>query len=105
LFATTGFAVDHEGISIYKTGPQTGYLLVSDQGANRFWIYRREGEPGKPHDHAPVKIVQAATLESDGSDITAVSLPGFARGLFVAMSTDKTFHYYAWEDIAGDELK
>lgn len=105
LFATTGFAADHEGISIYKTGPQTGYVLVSDQGANRFWNYRREGAPGKPHDHVPVKILQAATLESDGSDVTALPLPGFPRGLFVAMSTDKTFHYYAWEDIAGTDLK
>lgn len=105
LFATTGFAADHEGISLYKTGPRTGYVLVSDQGANRFWIYRREGAPGKPHEHTPVKIVQAATLESDGSDVTALELPGFPRGLFVAMSTDKTFHYYAWDDIAGTELK
>lgn len=105
LFATTGFAIDHEGISIYKSGPQTGYVLVSDQGANRFWIFRREGSPGKPHEHTPVKIVQAATLESDGSEVTATPLPGFPHGLFVAMSTDKTFHYYAWEDIAGAELK
>lgn len=105
LFATTGFAVDHEGISIYKSGPRTGYVLVSDQGADRFWVFRREGAPGMSHEHAPVKIVQAATLASDGSDATSTPLPGFPHGLLVAMSTDRTFHYYAWEDIAGTDLK
>ncbi len=29
----------------------------------------------------------------------------FRSGLFVAMSTDKTFHYYSWDDIAGAELR
>ncbi|MGH8019406.1 MAG: phytase [Opitutaceae bacterium] len=105
FFATSGFAADHEGISIYKTGDGTGYLLVSDQEENRFWIFRREGEPGRPHEHKPVKIVETATQSSDGSDVTAVALPGFPHGLFVAMSGDRTFHYYSWEDMAGAELQ
>jgi len=25
-------------------------------------------------------------------------------GLFVAMSDDRTFHYYSWADVAGREL-
>ena len=36
-----------------------------------------------------------------------VSIPlnnTFKHGLFVVMSDDKTFHYYRWEDIAGEEL-
>ena len=37
----------------------------------------------------------------DGSEVTAEALPGFPGGLFVAMSTDRTFHYYAWDDIAA----
>lgn len=104
LFATSGFAADHEGISIYRTGPRTGYLIVSDQGANRFWIHRREGEPDKPHEHTPVKIVQAATRASDGNDVTSLALPGFADGVLVAMSDDRTFHFYAWADVAGPDL-
>ena len=106
LFATSGFTSDHEGISVYKINGGTGYLLVSDQQANRFWIFTREGSPGKPHDHRLVKIIQVATGESDGSDVTSLALgPKFSRGFFVAMSDNKTFHYYAWEDIAGKELK
>jgi 3-phytase len=33
--------------------------------------------------------------------VTNVPLPGFPGGLFVAMSTDRTFHFYAWDDIAA----
>ena len=29
----------------------------------------------------------------------------FPSGLFVAMSDNRTFHYYSWDDIAGDNLK
>jgi len=106
LFAKTGFAEDHEGISIYKTGPKTGYLLVSDQGANQFYVFRREGESGNPNDYKVVKVVKVAAQVSDGSDVTNVALgKQFPKGLFVAMSDDKTFHYYRWEDIAGKDLK
>ena len=105
-FGTSGYAEDHEGISIYKFPDGTGYILVSDQQANRFRIYKREGEPGRPHEHALVKTVPVSTLESDGSEVTSRPLgPKFPHGLFVAMSEGKVFHYYSWGDIAGDDLK
>jgi 3-phytase len=106
LFGTDGFRRDHEGISIYPTGPGTGYIVVSDQQVNRFRIFKREGEPGRPHEHTFVKSVLLEARDSDGSDVTPVALgPLFPKGLFVAMSTDKTFHFYGWEDIAGTDLK
>lgn len=106
LFAKTGFSEDHEGISIYKTGPGTGYILVSDQGANQFHIFRREGEAGHPNEHKLLKIVRVAAQISDGSDVTSTPLgKQFPHGLFVAMSEGKTFHFYRWEDIAGSDLK
>ena len=46
LFATDGFAEDHEGISIYATTDSTGYILVSDQGGDRFQIFRARGGSG-----------------------------------------------------------
>ncbi len=104
LFGTTGFASDLEGISIYKVADGTGYLIVSNQQADTFRLFRREGEPGRPHDHRLVTAVRLSTRESDGSEVTNVALPGFPDGLFVAMSTDRTFHYYAWQDIAGGKL-
>lgn len=106
LFATTGFAEDHEGISIYKLTDSTGYILVSDQGANRFQIFSREGTKEDPYAHKLLKTVPVAARQSDGSDVVNVSLNDtFKKGLFVAMSDDKTFHFYRWEDIAGQELQ
>lgn len=105
LFATTNFAADHEGISIYTVNDGTGYILVSDQGGNHFNVYPREGTAKGPHDHPLLKIIPTSTQDSDGSDVTSVSIPGkFKSGLFVGMSTDKTFQFYRWEDLAGRDL-
>lgn len=106
LFGTSGFAGDHEGISIYKISDGTGYILVSDQQANQFRIYKREGEPGQPHSHLLIKTVPVSAIESDGSEITSTVLdPRFPSGLFIAMSNGRVFHYYSWDDIAGSDLK
>ena len=102
LFGTTGFTSDHEGISLYKHADGTGYLLVSDQQANRFQIFPREGMPGHPHEHPLLKTVAVAAIESDGSEVTSVPLGGkFPHGLLVAMSNGRVFHYYSWDDIAA----
>lgn len=98
-FGHTDFAEDHEGLSIYRRADGTGYLFASDQQANRFNIYAREGMPGASHEHRLLASVPLATDESDGSEITSVALPGFPGGLFVAMSTDKTFQFYAVADL------
>ncbi len=106
LFATTNFVQDHEGISIYKINDGTGYILVSDQQANQFHVFPREGANGNPNNHPLIKTVNVSTLESDGSEVTSVALNDqFKSGLFVAMSMDKTFQFYRWQDIAGTDLK
>jgi 3-phytase len=106
LFAFEGFKQDQEGISIYEATDSTGYILVSDQQNNRFQIYTREGTGNMPHQHKLVKTINVETLESDGSEGTSTGLNDqFSKGLFVAMSSNRTFHYYSWEDIAGDDLK
>ncbi|MDO1511635.1 phytase [Maribacter confluentis] len=105
LFANQNFTEDHEGLSIYQTDLGTGYIIVSDQQANKFHLFSREGSNSDPHDHQLVKVVELMTNESDGSEVTNASLGTlFPKGLFVAMSDDKTFHFYSWEDIAGENL-
>lgn len=105
VFATSGFASDHEGISIYKADDGTGYILVSDQQAGQFRIYRREGAPGYPHDHTLMKTVPVSAIESDGSEVTSRPLgPQFPHGLFVAMSNGRVFHYYSWEQLTAGDL-
>lgn len=98
-FGQNDFTQDQEGLSIYKRANGTGYLLVSDQQANQFNIYAREGVSGDTQQHTLLARVKLATTESDGSEITTAPLPGFAGGLFVAMSSDRTFQLYAVADI------
>lgn len=104
LFGTTGFTDNHEGISIYKFQNGTGYILVSDQQANQFHIFPREGSAANKHVHPEIKVIKTSTIESDGSDVTSQSLPGFPHGLFVAMSDDQTFQFYRWEELVGKDL-
>jgi 3-phytase len=105
LFGTTGFADNQEGISIYKFDDGTGYILISDQQANRFNIFPREGTNNGIHDHPILTSIYCSTIDSDGNDVTHLALPGFPHGLFVAMSGNKTFQLYKWEDLANDQLK
>lgn len=100
LFATTGFAEDHEGISIYKTGERSGYILVSDQQANRFHVFNRENP------HQELVVIPVATNESDGSEVTNVALGNlYPKGFFVAMSDNRTFQIYKWEQLEAMILK
>ena len=102
LFATTGITGDHEGLSIYQEKGGKGYIILSDQQANKFQLFTREGTKSNPHDHQLVRIVSAKTIESDGSDILNMPFNStFRNGLFVAMSSNKTFQFYKAEDIVG----
>lgn len=100
FFGQEDFKRDQEGISIYRVTDSTGYIIVSDQQANRFNIYPREGVDNTPHKHEKITSVYLSTIYSDGSEVTNVSLPGFPNGMFVAMSDDKTFQLYSWKEIA-----
>ena len=96
LFGTKGFKEDHEGISIFKTSDKTGFILISDQQANQFHVFRREGDAGDANKHTILRTIKTQTNESDGSDIIHRKLNSkFKDGLFVAMSDNKTFHFYS----------
>jgi 3-phytase len=106
FFATTGFEDDHEGIAIYKIDDGTGYILISDQEAEEVHIFPREGTAANKHAHPLIKVVSWEANDSDGIEVVNYPIPPyFMNGLVVAMSDNKTFHFYRWEDIAGDDLK
>jgi 3-phytase len=106
LFGTDNFTEDREGIAIYPIDERRGYILVSDQQANRFNIYSREGKPGSPHDHTLLTSVNTVTNECDGCEVTPTPLGDkFPHGLFVAMSDNKTFQFYDWDDVIEGYLK
>lgn len=95
LFATQDFAEDHEGIAIYAETDTTGYILISDQQANQFHVYPRTG-----NEHPLIAQLDFSTNESDGCEATAVPLnAAFPKGVFVAMSDDKTFQIYDWRAV------
>lgn len=98
LFGSNHFKADNEGIAIYKTTPTTGYILVSNQQANTFMVYPREGADGNSNNYPLLAEIPTSTIECDGADVTSINLGGeFKNGLFVAMSNGMTFHYYAWD--------
>ena len=98
LFGRNHFKADNEGIAIYKATPTTGYILVSNQQANTFMVYPREGVNGNTNEYPLLAEIPTSTIECDGADVTSINLGGqFKNGLFVAMSNGMTFHYYAWD--------
>jgi len=105
VFGTTGFKEDREGISIYQIDGGAGYILVSNQQAGTFHVYKREGEPDDPHRHELLAELKVCARDSDGSEVTNVALnAAFSAGLFVAMSDVRTFQFYSWADLAGEKL-
>lgn len=99
LFGQKDFKEDVEGISIYDTDDGKGYILISNQQADTFNVYRREGDNGIANQHYRIAEIPVSTKESDGSEVVNVNLgPKFPNGVFVAMTNGKVFHYYDWRE-------
>jgi 3-phytase len=100
LFGQNEFKSDNEGIAIYKKSATTGYILVSNQQANTFMVYPREGANGNANQYPLLAEIPTSTIECDGADVTSLNLGGFfQKGMFIAMSNGMTFHFYNWEDL------
>jgi 3-phytase len=110
VFGTTGFEQDREGIGIYATTLGRGYIVVVDQlpAESVFHVYKREGEPGRPHDHSAELFRFTGGADStDGLDVTSAPLgPDFPDGLMVAMnSASRNFLLFRWRDIEAGRKK
>lgn len=106
LFATTGYRQDREGIGIYALPDGKGYIVSVDQlpGESIFHVYKREGEPGRPHDHSKVLLsFKGGADGTDGLDVSAAPMgAAFPDGLVVAMnSTARNFLLFRWHDVAA----
>ena len=104
-FGRGGFRGDREGIAIYALPDGTGYIVCTDQldGNSEYHVYRREGEPGKPHDHSrEIVVVRGGADATDGLDISSRSLgPTLPHGVMIAMnSKPRNFLVFPWEVIA-----
>ncbi|GGI27547.1 phytase [Pedobacter mendelii] len=105
LFGQGDFSVDNEGIAIYKSAGNKGYILVSDQGSRQLKVYSRIGTNKSANQHVLLTTIKYSANQTDGIDVVSTPLNSdFKHGLLVAMSDDRTFHFYRWEDIAGQKL-
>lgn len=96
-FAQDKFKSDIEGIAIAKTGKKSGYIIVSDQQRGTFNIFDRETNKF-------IKAVNLTTLETDGCDVTTISLNSkFPSGLFVAMNDEKNFFFYDFNKLLNQQ--
>lgn len=103
FFGQKDFKSDNEGIAIYKKTEKTGYILVSNQQANTFVVYAREGSKNNKNLHQKIAEFPTSTIECDGADATSANLGAkFPKGLFVAMSNGMTFQYYDWRIIQNE---
>lgn len=100
FFGQKDFKRDHEGIALYKTNEKEGYILISDQQANNFVVYKREGSNDNANHHVMIAKIPFATIECDGADAVNFNFgTPFTNGLFVAMSNGMIFHLYDWNII------
>lgn len=93
LFGKGLFTGDNEGIAIYKTNEKEGYIFVSDQEVKKLQVFDRVS-------NAHLGEINYRALDTDGIEVINNDFGGkFPGGLLVAMSSDKTFHYYSVEEL------
>jgi 3-phytase len=88
---------DTEGLALYYGKNGTGYLIASAQGANRFVVYRREG-----NNEYLASFDVAGVSSTDGIDVVNVPLgPRFEMGAFIAQNSNQDFRLVPWKTIAA----
>jgi len=106
-----GLEADLEAIEIWAGKDGKGYLVVSNQGADSYAVYRREGENafvGLFHIVADPERGIDGVSETDGLDVVSANLgPRFPQGLLVvqdgrnlAPRERQDFKYVSWKDVA-----
>jgi 3-phytase len=103
---------DIEGLTIYYTHRNKGYLLASSQGDDSFGVYELEGGNDYLGSFSIEDGRVDSTEHSDGADVVNVSLPGYKGGLLVVQDGDNTpegsdesstnFKFVAWDEVADD---
>ncbi|MGH8721827.1 MAG: phytase, partial [Burkholderiales bacterium] len=106
-----GLVADIEGVAIWRGEGGKGFLILSNQGADNYAVYRLEGANafmGLFHVVADSARGIDGISETDGLDVTSVALgPRFPDGLFVAQDgrnltprERQNYKYVSWREIA-----
>lgn len=93
VFGGNHFKSDIEGIAIARYNNQKAFLIVSNQQAHTFNVFDAET-------NAFIKEVNLGTTETDGCDVTTMSLGSkFPNGLFVSMNDEQNFFYHDLKEV------
>jgi 3-phytase len=102
---------DVEGLALWIGDEGRGYLIASNQGADNYAVYRREGDNewvGHFHVIANPQLGIDGASETDGLDVSSAALgDGYPAGLLVvqdgrnvAPEERQNFKYVSWQDLA-----
>ena len=107
-----GLQADIEGVEIWAGTGGTGFIVLSNQGADDYAVYRREGDNafvGIFHIVADPDRGIDGVSETDGLDVVSAPLGAkFPDGLLVVQDgrnlsprERQNYKYVSWRDIAG----
>jgi len=109
--SANGLKADIEGVSLWAGKDGKGYLVLSNQGADNYAVYRREGDNafvGTFHIVADPERGMDGVSEPDGLDVSSAALGArFPDGLLVVQDgrnlsprERQNFKYVSWREIA-----
>jgi 3-phytase len=109
--SANGLKADLEGVSLWAGKDGKGYLVLSNQGADDYAVYRREGDNafvGIFHIVADPERVMDGVSETDGLDVSSAALGArFPDGLLVVQDgrnlsprERQNYKYVSWRDVA-----
>jgi len=107
-----GLQADIEGVEIWAGADGAGFIVLSNQGADNYAVYRREGDNafvGIFHIVADPDRGIDGVSETDGLDVVSAPLGAkFPDGLLVVQDgrnlsprERQNYKYVSWRDIAG----
>lgn len=107
----SGLTADLEGVSIWQGRDGRGYIVQSNQGANRYAVYRRDGANAYVGSFALVDDARTGidgTSDTDGLAVTSQPVgPRYPDGLLVVQDgtnlpagQNQNFKFVSWRDVA-----
>jgi len=107
----SGLVADLEGVSIWHGRGGGGYIVLSNQGANRYAVYRRDDTNAYVGSFELVDDARTGidgTADTDGLAVTSQPVgPRFPDGLLVVQDgsnlpagQNQNFKYVSWRDVA-----
>ena len=108
----SGLVADLEGVSIWHGRGGDGYIVLSNQGANRYAVYRRDDANAYVGSFELVDDARTGidgTADTDGLAVTSQPVgPRFPDGLLVVQDgsnlpagQNQNFKYVSWRDVAS----